>query len=258
MNDLIIHNFDGHSIEERTADGYYNATAMCKSRDKRWHDWSRQDSTDALIQAICRRTGIPVIELIQALSGQGTWVHRDVALALAMWLDPDLHAAIIGWVLEGSAPKPKHQIPDNLADALLLAGTIEKQRQEAVALIEKQKPYVDAQKRLAAATGSVSVRDAAKHLKINEREFTKLLVEDWKICYRSGPRKELRPKGEYTVARDGVKSTYGYFDLKQSDVDLGNGTTIVSLQMVVTPKGLGAIARKIGPRPGEDQGDLGF
>ncbi len=248
---LIVHTFDGHEIEERITDGYYNATAMCKSRGGRWNDWATNDSTKELIEAISRRTGIPVSELIQSLRGgepamQGTWVQRDVALALAMWLDADLHAAIIGWVLDGK-PKSKFQIPDNLADALMLAGTIEKERQEALALIEKQRPHVEAQKRLETATGSIALRDAAKRLHLKLDDLSNYLLE-WKLCYRDGSRR-LRPYGKYTVKRDGMKtSTSGYFDMDGMQAVTEGGVLRDMTYMVITPKGLGIIARKLGIR----------
>lgn len=245
-NEIVVRVFDGHEIEERPIDGYYNASAMCRTRGSNWNDWSRTADAKSVIDAISRRTKIPVNELIQAVTGRPTWVNRDVALALAMWLDPDLHAAIIGWVLEGK-PKSKFQIPDNLADALMLAGTIEKERQEAIALIEKQRPHVEAQKRLETATGSIALRDAAKRLHLKLDDLSNYLIE-WKLCYRDGGRR-LRPYGKYTVKRDGMKNDpLGYFDLDGMQAVTEGGVLRDMTFMVITPKGLGIIARKLGLR----------
>ena len=196
-NNLILHNFDGHTIEERVSDGYYNATAMCKSRGKRWHDWDRQDGTEALLDAISRRTGIPVNELVQSVSGQGTWVQRDVALALAMWLDPDLHAAVIGWVLEG---KPKHGLPQDYPSALrALADQVDLTNKlvEEKAAADTRNKHLEERNRITEPShaglhdikdqsGTVAVTWMAKWLGIPPRTGAYVFIKDQGWAYRLG------------------------------------------------------------------------
>jgi hypothetical protein len=86
--DLISHRVDGHLIEQRKADGYINATAMCKAASKLFGDYARIGPTKAFLAELSSDMGIPISELIQSVRGgnatvQGTWVHPKVAIHLA-------------------------------------------------------------------------------------------------------------------------------------------------------------------------------
>ena len=53
---------------------------MCKATGKRWFDYHRLDSTQAFINALVLKTGIPAFKVIQAESGRyaGTWIHPQI------------------------------------------------------------------------------------------------------------------------------------------------------------------------------------
>jgi hypothetical protein len=75
------------------ADGYLHATLMCKAYDKLFADWYRLKSTKTLTEALSFDMGIPISNLIQSVRGgnitkQGTYIHPDLAVQLAQWLDP--------------------------------------------------------------------------------------------------------------------------------------------------------------------------
>jgi hypothetical protein len=49
--------------------------------------------------------GIPITELVQSIRGgtpelQGTWVHPQVAIALAQWLSPEFAVKVTKWERE--------------------------------------------------------------------------------------------------------------------------------------------------------------
>lgn len=56
---------------------------MCKATGKQWNDYFRLDSTGDFLDALEEQTGIPVCDLVVSVKGQGTWVHRRVAIHLA-------------------------------------------------------------------------------------------------------------------------------------------------------------------------------
>lgn len=102
---LIPHIVDGHTIEQRTADGYLNATAMCKATGKLFADYSRLASVREFLTELESVMGIPITELTQSLRGgnereQGTWVHPKVAIHLAQWLSPRFAVQVVTWVEE--------------------------------------------------------------------------------------------------------------------------------------------------------------
>jgi hypothetical protein len=121
-NQLIPHTLEGEIINQRTLDGYVNATAMCKAAGKIWNNYWQNASTKAFANALCGDTGIPVSELIQSVRGglpdmQGTWVHPKVALHLAQWLSPDFAVQVTNWVYEWmtlGAPRTKPELPFHL------------------------------------------------------------------------------------------------------------------------------------------------
>jgi hypothetical protein len=108
-------------INQRAKDGYINATAMCKAAKKRFHDYSRLNTSEAFVRELTLVTGIPVTELIQTVSGgfpelQGTWVHPQVAIHLAQWLSPQFAVQVTQWVFEwlSGGPKVVERLPYHL------------------------------------------------------------------------------------------------------------------------------------------------
>ena len=80
---LIPHEIEGTVINQRAADGYVNATAMCKLSGKLFADYARLKSTSEFVTELSSDMGIPISELIQTLKGgdpamQGTWVHPPI------------------------------------------------------------------------------------------------------------------------------------------------------------------------------------
>ena len=89
----------------RRADGYFNATFMCQAGGKRWAKFMENAGTAELLEALEASTQIRTSELVQSIRGgtphqQGTWIHPQVAIALAMWISP----AFAAWCPMATSP----------------------------------------------------------------------------------------------------------------------------------------------------------
>lgn len=102
---FIEHEVRGENIPQRQIDGYVNATALCKVAGKRLGHYFDNRNTQAFLQVLSSKTGIPVNELIDARKGgnvrlSGTWVHPHVAVNLGQWLSPEFAVQVAIWVTE--------------------------------------------------------------------------------------------------------------------------------------------------------------
>lgn len=102
---LVPHSYQGSLIQQRTADGYINATAMCKAARKEWANYNQNSTTKAFLHALEGSLGIPRDQIVQAIlsgpnEGRGTWVHPQVAVHLAQWLSPEFAVKVSEWVVE--------------------------------------------------------------------------------------------------------------------------------------------------------------
>jgi hypothetical protein len=102
---LIPHNVGASVIDQRAADGYINATAMCRAAGREFKHYNENKTTKAFLSELSSEVGIPTSELVQALSGgnpalQGTWVHPQVAIHLAQWLSPQFAVKVSQWVYD--------------------------------------------------------------------------------------------------------------------------------------------------------------
>ena len=71
---------------------YVSATEMAKPFGKRPNDYLSLPSTNELVKAITRKSGIAENQLIKITRGglnPATWLHEDVALDFAQWLSVD-------------------------------------------------------------------------------------------------------------------------------------------------------------------------
>jgi hypothetical protein len=86
----------------RSSDGYINATKLCEAGGKRIGHWLANESSRELINEISSVVGIPTTELLKKTQGgipkeQGTWVHRDLAIHIAMWVSPKFGLLVNEW-----------------------------------------------------------------------------------------------------------------------------------------------------------------
>ena len=133
--ELIKHDYHGTLIAQRASDGYVNATAMCKAEGKLFGHYNQLASTKEFLNHLASVIGIPITGLVIVNQGgtpalQGTWVHPDVAIDLAMWLSVEFKSwairHLLNW-MRGAITSP--QAPMNYLDTLkhLVAATEVKQ-----------------------------------------------------------------------------------------------------------------------------------
>lgn len=95
MSKIIIKEYLGNSIQFKMIEGhiYANATSMCKVFGKRAQHWLELQATKEMINEISSEAGIPASQLIIVNKGnssefeQGTWIHEELILELASWLN---------------------------------------------------------------------------------------------------------------------------------------------------------------------------
>lgn len=100
---LIPHKVAESIVDQRTSDGYINATAMCKAADRMFAHYLENKQTKGFLEALESDIGIPISGLVQTVKGgspqlQGSWVHPQVAINLATWLSPKFAVQVSKWV----------------------------------------------------------------------------------------------------------------------------------------------------------------
>lgn len=111
--DLISHEVDNTRIEQRSSDGFINATAMCRAAGKQFSDYEGTTQTNEFLNELSNSLRVPRSLLtFEQVSGpvdhRGTWVHPDVAINLGQWLSPKFAVIVAQWVREwmsGSRPE---------------------------------------------------------------------------------------------------------------------------------------------------------
>lgn len=97
---LQSRSWNGTPITRRSTDGYVNATSMCKANGKRWSDFRESVAAASYMEALSRKTGIPVYDLVVSKQGEGTWIHPDLATELARWISADFSVFVNQWFRE--------------------------------------------------------------------------------------------------------------------------------------------------------------
>lgn len=101
-NNLQIFNYNQNPVSFKIENGIVkiNATEMAKPFGKRPNDFLNLSSTNELIRAVTRKSGIDGNQVVSTgkggSTGGGTWLHSIVAIEFAQWLDIDFKL----WCLE--------------------------------------------------------------------------------------------------------------------------------------------------------------
>lgn len=111
---LIQHEVNNSVIEQRSSDGYINATALCKAAGKLFKDYKENKSTNEFLEELALDTGLSIqlgekalVEQKQSLietfpgapsTGGGTWVHPLVAIHLGQWASGKFAVQVSKWV----------------------------------------------------------------------------------------------------------------------------------------------------------------
>lgn len=117
---LIQHEVNNSIIEQRSSDGYINATALCKAAGKEWSGYYRNASTKEFMDELETDLQICRSVLVQSISGgvsQGTWVHPQVAINLAQWLSAKFAVQVSKWVhdwMSGNGSPVRQALPHHI------------------------------------------------------------------------------------------------------------------------------------------------
>jgi hypothetical protein len=103
---FIKHQLNGITIEQRSTDGYLNATKLTKAYEagtgirKDVRDWLITERAKSYIQYLSEKTGIPVFSLIEQKQGRNgrTWLHPKLATPFATWLSVEYEFQVSEWV----------------------------------------------------------------------------------------------------------------------------------------------------------------
>ncbi len=129
----LIHHTDGNvDIPQRAADGYINATSLCKAAGKEWSHYAETKQTKEFLTELSTDLGIPRSVLVQSIKGgniQGTWVHPQVAVNLGQWLSPKFAVKVSKWIAEWLSGKSTPSanaaaIPEHLVRYLQNVGKV--------------------------------------------------------------------------------------------------------------------------------------
>lgn len=163
--------------------------------------------------------------------------YRDTMVVVSGY-SVELRAKIIDrWQeLENAAAKPA-PVELTRMELLQLAMAAEKEKLELVAKLEEQAPKVEIVDRIAEATNTLCIRDAAKTLQVQPSKLTQwLLINKW-IYHRPG-------KKGYLAYQDKLQNCY-LVHKSTPYHDSNDGEEKISEQVRITGRGLTLIAQKL-------------
>ncbi|MDN8449662.1 phage antirepressor KilAC domain-containing protein [Acinetobacter baumannii] len=165
---------------------------------------------------------------------------RDSIIVVAQ-LCPEFTARLVDrWQeLEAQVAKPVDPM-QLLSDPNLLRNALLTYSEKVIELeqkVEVMQPTVEAFDRIATADGSLCLTDTAKALQMRPKDFISLLNRKQWIYKRAGAT-------HYVGYQDKVQS--GYLEHKVMEVTRGDGSTKITEQVRVTPKGLTKLSKLLG------------
>lgn len=111
-NQIMLRQFDGVKISQRTKDGFFNATEMLHyfnslaRTEKRFKDfWENQNTKEfreALKAEILNGDNSAHLEIVETTRGRGgaTWMHPYLFVKFCFWLSPTFEVKVIKWVYD--------------------------------------------------------------------------------------------------------------------------------------------------------------
>ena len=255
---IQTHMYENSPIQFEVVDGRVmaNATMMAKPFGKRLSHWLENQSTKEylveLINSSCRnsdisdnqlvianinsenlaKVGLVVIKQGSSQVGGGTWIHEELIIELARWLNPKFSLwcnRVIAELLKTGKVEMKQ--PTTMVEALELALEAAKKVEEQQKLLEAQKPKVEFYEAVTASDDAISIKDMATLLYDNgievgqNRLFSILREEGFLI--KAGARKNS-PMQRFVEQ--------GLFKASEVVINMGNATSL-KVTTKVTGKG---------------------
>lgn len=178
---------------------------------------------------------IPKIHVFRGEQGK-----RDSIIVVAQ-ICPEFTARLVDrWqALEAQVAKPVDPM-QLLSDPNLLRNALLSYSEKVIELenkVEVMQPILEAFDRIATGDGSLCLTDTAKALQMRPKDFISLLNRKQWIYKRAGAT-------HYVGYQDKIQS--GYLEHKVMEVTRGDGSTKISEQVRVTPKGLTKLSKLLG------------
>jgi hypothetical protein len=145
-NILTINNVN---IISRPKDNYINATLLCQTDNKKFHDWYCLDNTKILINKLDNiinnqyNTDIKIllIDINEGKNNQDTWIHPKLAIQLAQWISPDIAIQVSNWIINLLKEKELKLIKEKEDEIKLLRNMCMK-KQKRIDYPEKNVIYI--------------------------------------------------------------------------------------------------------------------
>ncbi|TCK44010.1 phage antirepressor YoqD-like protein [Paraburkholderia sp. BL8N3] len=163
---------------------------------------------------------------------------RDSYVIVAQ-LSPEFTARLVDrWQeLEAVAASPAFALPKTMSEALRLAADLADENVALKSDLAVAGPKVEALDRIAVADGSMCITDAAKTLQTQPKQLFGWMSSNQWIYRRPG-------SAEWTAYQD--KLQRGVLEHKVNTVHRGDGSEKITTRVLVTSKGLAALAQKMG------------
>ena len=209
---------------------------------------SRHDNVRVAIERLAARgvIEIPAMQEIPTATKpvavyvfSGERGRRD-SIVLVAQLSPEFTAALVDrWQALEAGQVPR--LPQTLPEALRLAADLAEQNNRLQVVVSEQAPKVEALARIAEASGSMCLTDAAKHLGIPRCRLIEWMRDNRWIYRREGSMRLLAYQPRMLA---------GLLDHKVSVIGReDDGSDRLASQVRVTAKGLAVLAQKLNGAP---------
>ena len=241
MNEKIfIYRGNPITFDMNKGSAMVNASEMAKSFEKRTADWLVTQSTQTFIKTYSDVRKTVSADLVRVIKGgngeQGTWMHEDIALEFARWLNPYFAIWCNDRIKElmkfgmTATPETLENMINNPDLVIALATELKASRAENALL----KPKAEFTEKVFETEGLVDIGQASKILNV-------------KGVGRNTMFKMLRRDGIFFKHRNEPMQQYvdsGYFNLKEKFVN-----DFLVRQVYVTQKGLDFLLKRYGNKP---------
>lgn len=242
-------------VEITTDDqGRFNLNALHKAsggRDaKRPKTWLDTKQAQELVEELRQDSalGQEILNVTKGGTAPGTFAHELLAVSYAGWISPAFQLKVNQVFLDYRngrlQPVPQFDPSAVLNDPATMRSLLLGYTEKVLALedqIKEIKPKAEALDRIATADGSVCITDAAKVLQIQKPKTLFSYLQRNKWIYR-------RPGSTVWVGYQD-KLQQGVLEHKVTEVTLGDGSTRVTHQVRITPKGLSRLSELISHEP---------
>jgi phage regulatory protein, rha family len=217
-----------------------NATEMAKPFGKFPKDWIKTKQAEELIASVSSNRNILPFELVHVVQGSpetggGTWLHEDLALIFAQWLNPQFYLWCNDRVKEllttGVAINPLANA--SRSELLRLALQAEEEKEALQAKVQEDAPKVAFATAVLASNSSILIGELAKILRQNGVDIGQNRLFEWMrskgfLCSKHG---EMRNQPTQKAMDKGL------FEIKKGVRSGNDGVIHTTITTKVTPKG---------------------